>query len=144
MSPICLTSKPNAMRIPNYLGMLIGGYQNFVEQLVLNRWRHHCDVTDMLLKKWRHFFDGVTGSVNFIRWVFFLYWIIKCLSLINYATLCCFFDVIWVEFWPKNAQISQNDFGKLQKSGNFSLPQQLQIFWSYLWCFLTRSQVDLK
>ena len=66
MSPILLTSKRNAMRIPNYLGMLIGGYQNFVEQLVLNRWRHHCDVIDMLLKN-----DVIFSMASLVVWILY-------------------------------------------------------------------------
>ena len=73
--------------------------------------RHHCDIT-AIFEKHSHFCNDVTCGSNFVPRFNSWYWI-KCLIQSNCVTkTCC--DVVLVKFSPKNAQISESDFGKHQ------------------------------
>ena len=114
--PRYVTPKQKVMGAPNF-GNSVGVYQNFLKQLALRWWPHHCDITAIFLKNDVIFVD-VTGSSNFVRRFAFLQWFINCLSQVSNVTKTSH-DVIWIKYWPKNAQISESDFCKLQNRETF-------------------------
>ena len=79
-----LTSEPEVMEVP-HLACEVVFITCFAEKLILSWWRYCRDVTVIVWLngvtfQWRH------SRFKFRRWVCFLNWITKCLSLSGYVT----------------------------------------------------------
>ena len=108
------------MGTPNLVRGLVFS-PNFLRKIVFEFMRSSLWHHGYIFGKWLNFFYDVTCRSNFVHKFIFWYWIMKCLNQVSYVPKASC-DVILVQFWPRNAQISERTWlPKTSKIGKLSI-----------------------